>query len=172
MPTRAFLVSLYVQDANSNRATASAPQLLPIYLTPVAGHELRNAVRLCVFRRQITSAQREKALYELEKDLASGVLHAAPLDWPKALKHAEALGRHHTELIGSRGMDLLHVASALTLNAKRFVTFDDRSAIWPGSLAWTRVERTGTDALPPLSRTMQSKTVPAVKMNPLKGGAR
>jgi len=98
---------------------------------------MRNAVRLCVFRRQITSAQREKALYELEKDLASGVLHAAPLDWPKALKHAEALGRHHTELIGSRGMDLLHVASALDLERQtvchlRRPAAPFGQARWPG----------------------------------------
>ena len=121
-----FLVSLYIQDANSARAATMATKSLPIYLTPVAEHELRNAVRLCVFRRQITSAQREKALFDLENDLTAGVLHAVPLDWPKTLRHAEALGRDHTELVGARGMDLLHVASALALRAKRFVTFDDR----------------------------------------------
>jgi predicted nucleic acid-binding protein len=89
-------------------------------------HELRNAIRLCVFRRQITTAQREKALHDLENDKAAGVLHAVPLDWPKALKHAESLGRRHTEAMGARGMDILHVASALALKAGRFVTFDGR----------------------------------------------
>jgi len=121
-----FLVSLYVQDANSVRAAAVAPGILPIQLTPLTEHELRNAIRLCVFRQQITSAQREKALHELEKDKAAGVLHAVPLDWPKAFKQAEALGRQHTEDHGNRGMDILHVASALALRAKRFATFDDR----------------------------------------------
>ncbi|MEJ1972241.1 MAG: hypothetical protein WDM96_07145 [Lacunisphaera sp.] len=81
---------------------------------------------MCVFRRQITSSQREKALHDLESDKTAGVLHAMPLDWPKALKHAEALGRRHTEGIGARGMDILHVASALALKASRFVTFDER----------------------------------------------
>ncbi len=121
-----FLVSLYVQDANSARATGQVAGLLPLLLTPLIEHELRNAVRLCVYRRQITSAQREKALHELEKDKAAGVLHAVPLDWPKAFKHAEALGRQHTEDHGNRGMDILHVASALALRSKRFATFDDR----------------------------------------------
>lgn len=121
-----FLVSLYIQDGNSVRAVASAPQLLPAFLTPLAEHELRNAIRLCVFRRQITAVQREKALHDLESDKAAGVLHVAPLDWPKALKHAEALGRRHTEGLGARGMDILHVASALALKAGRFVTFDER----------------------------------------------
>ena len=121
-----FLVSLYVQDVNSVRAAAIASASPPIYLTAVAEHELRNAMRLCVFRRQITSAQREKAFYELANDMSAGVLHVVPLDWPKAFTHAEFLGHEHTELVGSRGMDLLHVASALALRAKRFLTFDDR----------------------------------------------
>lgn len=121
-----FLVSLYVQDANSVRAAGLAPGLLPLFITPLGEHELRNAIRLCVFRRQITSAQREKALQELENDKTAGVLHAAPLDWPRVLKHAETLGRLHTETLGMRGMDVLHVASAMALRAKRFATFDER----------------------------------------------
>jgi predicted nucleic acid-binding protein len=121
-----FLVSLYLQDANSARAVADAPQLLPVFLTPLAEHELRNAIRLCVFRRQIATTQREKALHDLESDKTAGVLHAVPLDWPKVLRHAEALGRRHTETLGARGMDILHVASALALKAGRFVTFDER----------------------------------------------
>ena len=121
-----FLVSLYIQDANSARAVANAPELLPVFLTPLTEHELRNAIRLCVFRRQITTTQREKALHDLENDKAAGVLHAVPLDWPKALKYAEALGRRHTEALGARGMDILHVASALALKAGRFVTFDEK----------------------------------------------
>jgi predicted nucleic acid-binding protein len=79
-----------------------------------------------VFRRHITSGQREAAWHEIERDLAAGVLHESPLDWPKALKAAEALSRAHTERLGARGMDILHVGSALALRAKRFVTFDER----------------------------------------------
>ncbi len=121
-----FLVSLYVQDANSARAAALMADLPPVYWTPLLEHELRNAVRLCVFRRQITSSQREKALHALDADREAGVLHATPLDWPKALKQAESLGRQHTETMGARGMDIFHAASAVTLRARRFVTFDDR----------------------------------------------
>ena len=121
-----FLVSLYVQDANSVRAAGQVKTLLPLYLTPLGEHELRNALRLCVYRRQITADQREKALHLLGEDIAAGVLHQVPLDWPKTLKHAETLGRRHTENLGARGMDILHVAAALSLRARRFATFDDR----------------------------------------------
>ncbi|MFY9926329.1 MAG: type II toxin-antitoxin system VapC family toxin [Opitutaceae bacterium] len=123
-----FLVSLYVQDAHSERAAAVAAKLMPIFFTPLVEHELRNAIRLCVFRCQITSGQREKSLYEVERDAAEGFLYPVPLDWPKAFKHTEVLGRSFTESIGARGMDILHVGSALALRAKLFATFDDRQA--------------------------------------------
>lgn len=121
-----FLVSLYVQDANSAKAVARVGKLLPLVLTPLLQHELRNALRLCVFRRQITTAQREQALRDLEQDIEDGVLHEMPLDWAKAFQYAEILGRDHTEKTGGRGMDILHVASAQALQVKRFITFDDR----------------------------------------------
>jgi predicted nucleic acid-binding protein len=120
-----FLVSLYVQDAHSPRAAVAAPRLLPLLFTPLIEHELRNAIRRCVYRRQITAAQRQQALDDLEHDREAGVLHGVPLDWTQVFEHAEALGRLHTERHGDRGMDILHVASALALRAKRFATFDD-----------------------------------------------
>ena len=94
--------------------------------TPLIRHELRNALRLCVFRRQITAAQRESALHDMEADAEVGVLHVTPVDWPKAFTHAEVLGRKDSEGLGTRGMDILHVACALALRAKRFATFDER----------------------------------------------
>lgn len=122
-----FLMSLYALDGNSSRAVKAVERgVMPIFLTPLVRHELQNALRLAVFRRQITSAQREAAWHEVERDLTAGVLHDTPLDWPKALKAAEALSRAHTERLGARGMDILHVGSALALRATRFVTFDDR----------------------------------------------
>jgi predicted nucleic acid-binding protein len=122
-----FLVSLYVQDANTARAVAAVEAgAKPLVFTPLIRHELRNALRLCVFRRQITAAQRETALHDMEADAEAGVLHVTPADWPKVFTHAEVLGRNHSEALGTRGMDILHVACALALRAKRFATFDDR----------------------------------------------
>ena len=122
-----FLVSLYVQDANTARAVAAVEAgATPLVFTPLIRHELRNALRLCVFRRQISSAQRESALHDIDADVESGVLHSTPVDWPKAFTHAERLGRSHSEALGTRGMDVLHVACALALRVKRFATVDER----------------------------------------------
>jgi hypothetical protein len=43
-----------------------------------------------------------------------------------AFREAEDLGKTHTEALGIRGVDLLHAGIALTLGAKRFLTFDLR----------------------------------------------
>jgi len=122
-----FLVSLYVPDANTARAVSAAEGgAMPLIFTPLIRHELRNAIRLCVFRRQITSAQRESALHDMEADIETGVLHCMPIDWPKVFAQTEMLGRKHTEALGMRGMDILHVACALVLRSRRFATFDER----------------------------------------------
>ena len=81
-----------------------------------------------MFRGQITSGQRERSLHEIERDASEGFLYPVPLDWPKAFKHSEFLGRASTESIGARGMDILQLGSALALKAKRFATFDERQA--------------------------------------------
>lgn len=51
---------------------------------------------------------------------------SADLLWRSALKHASDLSRQHTPALGTRSLGVLHVASALELGLKRFVTFDVR----------------------------------------------
>ena len=50
------------------------------------------------------------------------------VDWSKVLARTEVLSREATEEIGARGMDIVHVAAALSLRCRRFATFDDRQA--------------------------------------------
>ena len=40
--------------------------------------------------------------------------------------HAIEVSKKHSAGIGSRSLDILHVASALSINADRFLTFDGR----------------------------------------------
>ena len=48
--------------------------------------------------------------------------------WRRALDTAADLSRRHTPLLGTRSLDVLHVASALTLGMTGLVTYDDRQA--------------------------------------------
>lgn len=122
-----FFFSLYLQDTHSRRASAwvqAAVQPLP--MTAFLRHELRNAIRLAVYRDQITTDQRDQALLDIENDLRSGIVMPAVLPDDRLWLTADQLSALHTETLGNRGMDILHVAAAVTLGATDFLTFDQR----------------------------------------------
>ena len=101
-------------------------QSLPF--TPLHRHELRTGLRLRVFRGEITAAQRKQAFREIDSDLEDGILAHAPVPWTDTLRAAEELGAAHTESLGVRSFDLLHVGLAVVLGATEFLTFDTRQA--------------------------------------------
>jgi predicted nucleic acid-binding protein len=124
-----FLARIYTPHADSGKALAwmqHASQALPF--TPLHRHELRNAVRLLVFRQEITVEQRKEAFREIEADLAENILAHTPIPWTDAFREAENLAAAHTETLGVRSFDLLHVGLAVTLRATEFLTFDARQA--------------------------------------------
>lgn len=45
-------------------------------------------------------------------------------DWEDVRRHALRISGNHTTRIGCRALDILHVAAALTLGAREFLTFD------------------------------------------------
>ncbi|HEY2342247.1 MAG TPA: hypothetical protein VGH90_04410, partial [Chthoniobacteraceae bacterium] len=51
------------------------------------------------------------------------------IDWGAAMQRACALSSEHTLKTGTRAYDILHVAFALQLGAKRFITCDQRQAV-------------------------------------------
>jgi len=64
----------------------------------------------------------------LDADLVAGRLRLVDLAWRRALDAAADLSRRHTPLLGTRSLDVLHVASALTLGMTGLVTYEDRQA--------------------------------------------
>ena len=123
----AFLCSLHAPDPHTNRVIAWLKrQRQPLPFTGFHRLEFRNALRLRVFRREITPAQRELSIQAMLSDLAAGVFAHVTVAWPEVLLEAERLSAGHSETIGTRSLDILHVASALVLGAEQFVTFDTR----------------------------------------------
>jgi predicted nucleic acid-binding protein len=121
------LVSLYVSDANSQRADAwRKANPAPIDFTSLHRIELRNALSLAVFQQRLALAEGQAAWTQVQEDLKAGVLVAKPDLWAKLISEAEALATHHTPTVGSRSLDVLHVAAALVLGATEFCTFDPR----------------------------------------------
>lgn len=100
----------------------------PLVVTSLSRFELRNAIRLLAFRKLLDPRVATEDLTLITRDIASGVLALTPCDWPAVHELAERLSAEHTSRSGHRGMDLLHVASALTLRAGDFLTFDQNQA--------------------------------------------
>ena len=122
-----FFFSLYAQDANTVHAGRIAATLdAALVITPLQRHELRNAFRLAVFRREITAAECQSLLDAVETDTKTGVLVETPVSWAEAYSEAEALSAAHSTTLGTRGFDVLHVAAAVALGTKNFLTFDIR----------------------------------------------
>jgi len=124
-----FICSLYAPDAHSPRALVRMRrQALPLAFTWLHQLEFRNAIRLRVFRGEIVPAQRDASLNTLLTDLAGGVLVAAAPVLTEVMIEAERLSALHSETLGTRSLDILHVAAALALGLVQFLTFDARQA--------------------------------------------
>ena len=124
-----FLARLYLTQSDSQKALAFMRDFRdPLPFTPLHRHELRNALRLAVFRKEIDAERRKAAFQDIESDLQDGILAHVPIAWTNAFREAEQLGNDHTETLGVRGVDLLHVGIAQALVTKEFLTFDSRQA--------------------------------------------
>lgn len=90
--------------------------------------ELVNAIALAVFRRDIPPAAAREAFEVLDQDIAEGRLRLVEILWRRALDRAVALSKSHTPELGTRSLDVLHVAAALVLQMSSFVTYDGRQS--------------------------------------------
>jgi predicted nucleic acid-binding protein len=124
-----LLVSLYTKDSKS----AEASKLFRgwedlVVVTPFGEAEFVNSIELRVFRKEISSTQAENSLRDFQRDLNVGSFLASRPVPPDAYERAQLLSRRYTRQIGVRGMDVIHVAIALELNAETFLTFDKNQA--------------------------------------------
>lgn len=122
-----FLASLYLEESTSKAADAALGEKRgPLPLTPLATLELRNAFNRAVQRQRITAAQRDALWQDVEADIAGGFLVPTPVPSDQWHKTARLLSDRYTPTLGTRSLDLLHVAAALVLETKEFFSFDDR----------------------------------------------
>lgn len=120
---------LYVHEDRSRAFCAWRARIrgaLPLTLFGRA--ELVNSIALAVFRGDITNEVGQAALADLDDDLRAGRFFLADLLWRQALERAVSLSRTETPMLGTRTLDVLHVASAVALGCRRFVTYDARQA--------------------------------------------
>lgn len=122
-----FVCSLLAPDANTAAAVKRMRgQKLPLAWTWLHEVEFRNAARLRVFRKEMTQAEADRMLQTQLGDLAAGVYARLLPDQTALLSETERLSAQHSATLGTRSLDVLHVAAALVLGATEFLTFDNR----------------------------------------------
>ena len=121
------LLKLYVHEPES--AAMSAWRARATGALPVTQHgrlEISNGICLAAFRKAISTEALRDALASFDEDLTAGRYVQADVLWRATLRRAEELARSHTPTRGCRSLDVLHVATALELGLRAFVTFDRR----------------------------------------------
>ena len=88
--------------------------------------EIINAICRAVFVGHLTKIAASEALADFASDFEEGRLRQAEILWRAALNRAAELGQEHTPRLGTRSLDVLHVACALELKSRYFLTFDLR----------------------------------------------
>jgi predicted nucleic acid-binding protein len=130
-PDTSFLCAFYRRQDNSPRAAAyfkATPEAL--HVSGLLLYEFRQSVRFQVWLHErdktkgYPQADCDRALADLQTDLDTGALVVVTADWPDVHRLAETISKRHTIAGGHRSLDILHVATALHLGAREFLTFD------------------------------------------------
>jgi len=124
------LLKLYLREPQSHAMAVWRARIgRPLLVTYHGQVEMINGIGLATHRGFIAPAVGAAALAALDDDFSEGRLVYANLLWRAALKRAADLSREHTARMGCRSLDTLHVASALELGLRQFVTFDTRQQL-------------------------------------------
>jgi predicted nucleic acid-binding protein len=121
------LLKLYVHEPESaamNAWRARTRGALPI--TEHGRLEIVNGICLAAFRKAMTAEAMTDALSSFEEDLVDGRYVQADVLWRATIRRAAEVSRTHTAMLGCRTLDVLHVATALELGLRSFVTYDRR----------------------------------------------
>jgi predicted nucleic acid-binding protein len=130
-PDTSFLCAMYVRQDNSPLAAAhfkAMPEAL--HVSGLLLYEFRQSARFQVWLQARDKSKgypqevADVALAKLQSNLDTGALVIAAVNWPDVHRLAETFSKRHTITGGHRSLDLLHVATALHLEAREFLTFD------------------------------------------------
>lgn len=120
-----FLFSLYGNDVHSHKAVAwSAGNTIALHLNSLTHFEFGNALRFSEFRGAIPAGAAVQYWAGFEAAIDQGRLIVATSNLADVVDEAKRISSIRTLAGGHRAFDILHVASALKMNASHFLTFD------------------------------------------------
>ena len=123
-----FLASLYIPGAHSAAAVAVVrPLRVPLLITFLGELEFADALALRMFRKELSPSESASVFAHFRKDILGGIFRVSPVPH-SAFEKAIQLSHKHSSRIGTRTLDVLHVAAAITLRARFFYTFDHSQA--------------------------------------------
>ena len=122
-----LIVSLYLPEPNSALADAACNSMPPpIRLTDWRRVEISSAFQRAVKNGRITAAQAFLLWQDFENDVASGRFEVVGVNHSSVLARALVLTQKHAATIGTRTLDVIHIATALEFSATDFLSFDNR----------------------------------------------
>jgi len=120
------LVAIYVTEAFSRVARREARAVSQIPYTALHELEVPNGLRVLHGRGLITSQELRDLTGQLAGDLEAHRLVETRIDLFDVFRRASGLSQAHAVRLLCRSLDILHVAAALELGCRRFVSGDDR----------------------------------------------
>ena len=131
-----FLYALYRQQHNSHLADALvARSRESIHASSLVIYEFRQSARFQAFRHAknrtagFSKRVANQMLEALQENIDSGAIVLIPVEWPEVHSAAERLSAQYTVGGGHRALDILHVATALLVEAEQLLTFDVNQSV-------------------------------------------
>jgi predicted nucleic acid-binding protein len=132
-PDTSFLCSLYREQEHSPLADDYRDSMSePLHFTRLLEFEFLQSIELQVW---LNAADRSKGyprhvadqiIADWQADVAAGLNRVVSFDMDAVLGLASTYSRQRTARGGNRTLDILHVATAVHLRAREFLTFDGR----------------------------------------------
>jgi predicted nucleic acid-binding protein len=130
-PDTSFLCAFYRLQTNSNLAAAYFKKMPePLHVGSLLLYEFRQSLRWQEFlyskdhSKGFDKATGVAAFTAIQSDIASGAVVVIAVNWSDVHNIAERLSAQYTASGGHRSFAILHIAAALHLGAREFLTFD------------------------------------------------
>jgi hypothetical protein len=117
---------VYVTERASSRARREVAATSGIPFTLLHALEISNALRVLAGRRVLDTRELRGLLAQIAEDREQARLVEARIDVYAVFGKALTLSAAHAAKVLCRSLDLLHVAAALEIGARRFVSGDAR----------------------------------------------